>query len=137
MTPTEEVRFIELWQQGLESAEIARQLGIPRGTVSSRAATLVRQGKIQPRPRGGAYPKQQAKARQGQGHDAAPVQSGAVQSSAEPLTLTPDEARAERWNLWLPRGLRQRIEAVAKALGHTPSIVVQEVLWRWVTEEDR
>lgn len=132
MTPTEEVRFIELWQQGLESAEIARQLGIPRGTVSSRAATLVRQGKIQPRPRGGVYPKQQAKARQGQGHDAAPVQS-----SAEPLTLTPDEARAERWNLWLPRGLRQRIEAVAKALGHTPSIVVQEVLWRWVTEEDR
>jgi hypothetical protein len=44
MTPTEEVRFIELWQQGLESAEIARQLGIPRGTVSSRAATLVRPG---------------------------------------------------------------------------------------------
>jgi hypothetical protein len=105
MTPTEEVRFIELWQQGLESAEIARQLGIPRGTVSSRAATLVRQGKIQPRPRGGAYPKQQAKARQGQGHDAAPVQSGAVQSSAEPLTLTPDEARAERWEFMAPSWL--------------------------------
>jgi hypothetical protein len=64
MTPADEARFIELWTQGLESAAIGRQLGIPRGTVASRASTLVRQGKIQPRPRGGAYPKQKALARQ-------------------------------------------------------------------------
>jgi hypothetical protein len=63
MTPADEARFIELWQQGVDSATIGQQLGIPRGTVGSRAATLVRQGKISPRPRGGAYPKQKALAR--------------------------------------------------------------------------
>jgi hypothetical protein len=63
MTPTDEARFIALWNAGTETAEIGRQLSIPRGTVASRAHTLVRQGKIQPRPRGGAYPKQQAQAR--------------------------------------------------------------------------
>jgi hypothetical protein len=44
---------------------IGQQLGIPCGTVSSRAKRLVDQGKIEPRPRGGAYPRQKALARQG------------------------------------------------------------------------
>jgi Homeodomain-like domain/Ribbon-helix-helix protein, copG family len=65
MTPAEEARFIELWQQGASYAAIAQALGIPAGTVSSRAAALQRQGKIQPRPRGGAYPHQQAQGRSG------------------------------------------------------------------------
>jgi hypothetical protein len=73
VSPDEEQVFIQLWQQGLDTATIGQRLGIPRGTVSSRAATLVRQGKIEPRPRGGAYPKQRALARQ----DQAPVQTGA------------------------------------------------------------
>jgi hypothetical protein len=51
-------RLQTLCDDGTETAEIGRQLGIPRGTVSSRAYTLVRQGKIQARPRGGAYPTQ-------------------------------------------------------------------------------
>jgi hypothetical protein len=63
MTPADEATFIALWNEGLESAEIGRQLCIPRGTVSSRAKRLVAQGKIQPRQRGGAYPKQRALAR--------------------------------------------------------------------------
>jgi hypothetical protein len=203
MTPTEEAQFIALWQQGLETAAIAQSLGIPRGTVSSRASALVRQGKIQRRPRGGNYPTARARGRP----DGAPpsvqssadqdsaeqsgavqpmtalvpspavasaaiidllrqtlsrldtveqdlkairedhhppsagqssaVQSGAVQSSAEPSTLTPEEARAERWNLWLPHGLRQRIEAIAKARGHAPSRVVQEALWQWIAAEEK
>jgi hypothetical protein len=41
MTPADEATFIALWNAGTETAAIARQLGIPRGTVSSRAATLV------------------------------------------------------------------------------------------------
>jgi uncharacterized protein involved in exopolysaccharide biosynthesis len=61
-------------------------------------------------------------------------QSGAEQSGAETLALSPDEARAERWNLWLPRGLRQRIEAVAQVRGHAPSKVVQELLWKALTD---
>jgi hypothetical protein len=36
---------------------MTQALGIPRGTVKSRAYTLARQGKIQPRPRGRAYPR--------------------------------------------------------------------------------
>jgi hypothetical protein len=63
MTSTDEATFIVLWNAGTETAAIARRLAIPRGTVSSRAYTLVRQGKIRARPRGGAYPKQQVLAR--------------------------------------------------------------------------
>jgi hypothetical protein len=204
MTPAEEAAFIQLWNAGTESAEIGRQLGIPRGTVSSRASTLAKQGKIQPRPKGGSYPRQQAQGRtaspsqtpvqsraEQSGAESPPtalvpspavasaaiidllrqtlarldtveqdlkairadrhpasaeqsgavqsgaVQSGAVQSGADLPPLSPEEAKAERWNLWLPRGLRQRIEAVAKARGHAPSKVVQEALWRWVTTEDQ
>jgi hypothetical protein len=64
MTPADEARFIALWQAGTETAEISRQLGIPRGTVASRAHTLAKQGKIQPRPKGGSYPRQKAQGRQ-------------------------------------------------------------------------
>jgi DNA-directed RNA polymerase specialized sigma24 family protein len=46
MTPTEEARFIALWNAGTETAAMAQQLGIPVGTVSSRAAALRQQGKI-------------------------------------------------------------------------------------------
>ena len=61
-------------------------------------------------------------------------QRSAVQSSADLPPLSPEEAKAERWNLWLPRGLRQRIEAAAKARGHAPSKVVQEILWQALTD---
>jgi hypothetical protein len=48
MTPAEdspmarswEAEFMELWRAGVETAEIARQMGIPQGTVSSRAHVL-------------------------------------------------------------------------------------------------
>lgn len=63
MTPADEARFIALWTAGRTSAAIAQTLGIPRGTVSTRARRLVAQGKIQARPRGGAYPRQQGLAR--------------------------------------------------------------------------
>jgi hypothetical protein len=65
MTPAEEARFIALWQAGTEQTAIAQALGIPRGTVSSRASALAKQGKIQPRPKGGAYPRQKAQGRLG------------------------------------------------------------------------
>jgi hypothetical protein len=58
MTAAEESRFIALWQQGLTTDAMAAALGIPRGTVATRAKRLAAQGKIQPRPRGGAYPRQ-------------------------------------------------------------------------------
>jgi transposase len=45
-----EARFIALWQQGLEITAIAQRLGIPKGTVQSRAHRLQQRGLIQPRP---------------------------------------------------------------------------------------
>jgi DNA-directed RNA polymerase specialized sigma24 family protein len=56
MTPADEAEFIALWEQGLSQDTIAQQLGIPVGTVKSRAYTLAHAGKLTPRPRGGAYP---------------------------------------------------------------------------------
>jgi hypothetical protein len=54
MTPADEATFIELWNQGLELAEMAQRLGIPRGTVSSRATPLRKRGvALAKRPQGG------------------------------------------------------------------------------------
>ncbi len=39
MTPADEISFVALWQQGLETAAIAQALGIPPGTARSRAYT--------------------------------------------------------------------------------------------------
>jgi hypothetical protein len=47
MTPTDEAHFIALWAQGASYRELAAALGCPLGTVASRAAALVAQGKIQ------------------------------------------------------------------------------------------
>jgi Homeodomain-like domain len=40
----------------------------------------------------------------------------------------PADARAERWNLWIPRGLRRRIEAQARAAGIAPSQLICRLL---------
>lgn len=93
MTPAAEAPCIALREQGLDHAAIARHLGIPIGTASSRASTLIRQGTLPPRPRGGAYPRQQA--RQGTGHES--VQSRAVHGAlhgAETVTQVPSQMTA-------------------------------------------
>jgi DNA-binding IclR family transcriptional regulator len=56
MTPTDEATFIQLWNAGTETAEIARQLGLKVTTAQSRAHRLQERGLIEPRPRGGSYP---------------------------------------------------------------------------------
>jgi len=58
--------------QGLEVAKIAHRPVIPRGTVQSWAHCLQQRGLIQPRPKGGASPRQKALARQ-DGSPAPPV----------------------------------------------------------------
>jgi DNA-binding IclR family transcriptional regulator len=73
-----ESEFIAFWNQGLEIAAIAQRLGIPRGTVQSRAHRLQQHGLIQPRPKGWAYPRQQALARQED-------PSAAVQRPVQPI----------------------------------------------------
>jgi hypothetical protein len=106
-TPDEEREFIRLWEVGTEGAEIARQRGIPRGTVSSRAVALRKRGvNLAKRPRGGSYPQQRASARQGTVHAAvhdsavhAAVHGAVqVQNSAEPPI--PPALAAELGRLW-------------------------------------
>ena len=63
MTPDDEATFITLWQQGTSQQEMAQRLGVPLGTIKSRAFALARQGKITPRPRGGTYRRQRAQQR--------------------------------------------------------------------------
>jgi hypothetical protein len=77
MTPADEATFIQLWQEGASYQAIAQAMRCPLGTVASRSAALAAQGKITPRPRGGA------KARQGD--PPAPVQSSADMHGAEPV----------------------------------------------------
>jgi hypothetical protein len=48
--------------------------------------------------------------------------------SAEQSWDDPEDAKPERWNLWLPRGLKRRIETTAKAAGIAPSQLVQRLL---------
>jgi hypothetical protein len=126
MTPAEEARFIELWNTGTEQAAMGRQLGIPRGTVSSRAYALQRQGKIQPRPRGGAYPMQRRQATlAGVSNDTSRVSTG-----VSARTPPPDErGKSIRWNLHLSEGLRKQIKAMAKTRGLQDSQMVEELLW--------
>lgn len=62
MTPADEQVFITLWSQGASQQAHAHRLGVRVGTIISRAHAIVHQGKIQPRPRGGAYPRQRRQA---------------------------------------------------------------------------
>jgi hypothetical protein len=188
VTPADESLFIALWQQGATQQELAQRLGVPVGTIKSRASVLARQGKIQARPKGGPYPHQRHQAamapvqRPVQSsadmhgaqtaqngavhtvlHRAETVQNGAeppisatlaeelrrlwaaidtlrqdvhrpvqntVQSLPEPLFDDPADNTTEHWNLYLKRGLRVHIEALAQARGIAPSRVVQEILWQ-------
>jgi DNA-binding IclR family transcriptional regulator len=97
MTPAEQ-EFIALWTQGLEIATSAQRLGIPKGTVQSRALRLQARGLIQPRPKGGAYPRQKALARL--------TDTGAVQR----LDRLEDEVQ----------GLRLILQSVVDRLDYTP-----------------
>jgi DNA-binding MarR family transcriptional regulator len=55
MTPADEATFIALWQQGPETAEISRQLGLKPTTKQSHAYRLQQRSLIHPRPRSGWY----------------------------------------------------------------------------------
>jgi hypothetical protein len=62
--------------------------------------------------------------------DLHPTVHETVQSLPEPLFDDPADNATERWNLYLKRGLRVRIEALAQARGVAPSRIVQEILWQ-------
>jgi DNA-binding transcriptional MocR family regulator len=126
MTPGDEATFIDLWQQGASYAVIAQALGCALGTVGSRAAALTAQGKIQPRPRGGAYPRQQA---QGRAPSSTLVQrsvqttdTGAVSSVDTGAVQSFDTGPVQRLNRLEGevQGLRTLMQSVIDRLDHPP-----------------
>jgi hypothetical protein len=170
MTPADEATFIRLWQEGASYTVIARALRIPGGTVGSRATRLAKQGKIQPRPRGGTYPKQHALARTPRPVQR-PVQTidtGAVQTLSADVDLLKSEVaglrhlvqslvdrldhppvqtpvqitalppypkgKAVRWNLWILDVIRDDLAVLATERGISPSQLVQELLWKALTD---
>jgi transposase len=116
MTPADEARFIEVWTQGLSYREIAQALGCALGTLASRASALVAQGKIRPRPRGGAYPKQRGLARQ----------------DGEPSPALPAAERKDiqQWTVRLSKALIEHLKALAYEQRIPPSQLVEELLWK-------
>jgi hypothetical protein len=125
MTPVDEAHFIALWSQGLSQDVIAQQLGIPVGTVKSRAHTLAHQGKIQPRPRGRARARPEGAPtpvqRPVQTADTGAVPSvdtGAVQrfdtGAVQAISAEVDQLKGE------VHGLRLIVQAVVDRLDHPP-----------------
>jgi DNA-binding transcriptional MocR family regulator len=131
-----EPEFIRLWQAGATQAQIAQALGIPQGTVKSRAHRLQQQGKIQARPRGGDEPSRSPGA-----HHPGPTPERPP-STVHPATVDPAtwEMRqlkhSERWTIYVPRTMREEIKRRAEARKQNPSILVQEALRRYLAEED-
>jgi hypothetical protein len=58
---------------------------------------------------------------------------GQCRACPSPVFDDPADNTPERWHLYLKRGLRVRIEALAQARGITPSRVVQEILGQALT----
>jgi DNA-binding transcriptional MocR family regulator len=112
MTPAEEQAFITLWQQGASYRELAAALGCPLGTVASRSAALVAQGKITPRQRGGAYPNRRAKARQED--PPAPVQRPvqSLDTGKASLAQAKESPRCLS-NTWCCKQMRRRVRLPA------------------------
>jgi Winged helix-turn-helix DNA-binding len=118
MTPTDEATFITLWQQGASQQELAQRLGVPVGTIKSRASALARQGKIQARPKGGAYPHQRHQAAMGPVQTpvqmTAPVQGSVDTGAVQMLGADVEQLKTE------VSGLRQLMQAVIDRLDHPP-----------------
>jgi DNA-binding transcriptional MocR family regulator len=122
MTPADEATFIQRWQAGASYKALAQAFGCPLGTVASRAAALVAQGKITPRQRGGAYASRRAKAR------------------PEDPPVTPAPPAAERkdiqqWTVRLSKALIDHLKAVAYARRIPPSQLVDDWLWQQAHHE--
>jgi hypothetical protein len=69
-------------------------------------------------------------------HNSAPVQDYApVQSYAlpgvEPPRLSAEDRKSERWNIYMPRWIRQRIERAAALEGMSPSQFLQRLCGPW------
>jgi hypothetical protein len=68
-------------------------------------------------------------------HPSAPVHSSVYAlHGAEQNDLSPEDLKSERWNIYMPRWLRQLIEAEATATRMSPSQVLQDVVKAWAEQ---
>jgi transposase len=132
VTPADETTFISLWQQGASQQELAQRLGVPIGTIKSRASALARQGKIPARPKGGAYPRQRHQAQQ----EEAPSTVHRPPSTVDPNTWELRQIKhSVRWTVYVPQAMKEELQRRAAARGENPSLLVQQALARWLAEE--
>jgi hypothetical protein len=125
-----EPEFIRLWQDGASLEAIAAAQGIPPGTVKSRASSLQREGKITPRPRGGARPRPQVPQST---HVSPPsrVPQGTQQPGVSQGTPTPAEVTVKqvadaveaRFQPWMQRV----VDALERAPEETPEWIPVQV----------
>jgi hypothetical protein len=116
-----EPEFIQLWEKGASYKAIAQALVCPLGTVASWAAALAAQGKIQPRPRGGAHPSRRAQARP-------------EDSPATPVTPAVERKDIQQWTVRLSKALIDHLKAVAYERRMPPSQLVEELVWKALTD---
>jgi transposase len=123
MTPTEVERlFIELWQQGLRTAEIPARLGIKATTAQSRARRLQERGLIQLRPRGGDYPSLRARVRQ----DGTPH----PRRRYPPVPPAAERKEIQQWTVRLSKARIEHLKAVAYERRIRPGQLLEALAWQ-------
>jgi hypothetical protein len=55
---------------------------------------------------------------------------------AEPADLAPEARKSERWNIYVPRWVRQAVEAEAAAQQRAPSWVLQAIVRQWLAARE-
>jgi hypothetical protein len=71
-------------------------------------------------------------------HPSAPVHTSVYAlHGAEHSALSSEDRKSERWNIYMPRWLRQIIEAEAEATRLSPSQVLQDVVKAWVEQRHK
>ena len=115
MTPAEEARFIQLWQEGRTYPQIAHRLGIPPGTARLRAYTFQQQGKIAGRPQGGRRVPARAPARA-----PAPPPTDAALPTRETPAITMVAVPELREIIRRFSGLEARVAALEDSTRETP-----------------
>ena len=117
-------RYCETWQNSARQATLPLPpVPRPKSHLSTGLflSPLAKQGKIQPRPKGGSYPRQQAMARQGD----PPAPAG---------TRAHPREHIKQWTVRLSQALIEAVKAQAVAEGKEPSHLVEEVLWQALTD---
>jgi hypothetical protein len=152
MSPAIDLQEVQrLLDEGLSQREIARRTGIPRATLYDRLKRLERKTVQRPVQRldtgavssadTGAVQRLDRLEAELEGLctlvkalvdrvDRPPVQTPVQITALPPFPL----GKAVRWNLWILDAIRDEVAALATQRGLSPSQLVQELLWKALTD---